>query len=382
MSSTQPDSNEDLGDADDFDDSDLADYVDDDDLAEYAEGLTDDWGDFEQGDSKEVLAEETPEQKRAKYVKEKILEPIKGLCEGAGSKDFAAIEAAFQKAQEANPQFFDAVQAISEGYKVKLKIEYPKRFDKHGFETEIDHINGGSYHYPLFSKVCLGKEALSHVRVRMDGQIASHEIGHWLDFLASDGAFGYASMTYKSEKNGGKTLYQMAQEELASKGKMETDLLWDIVKERFPDMGEDIMGYFKAKETISSMSSDYWDESEMEAYKEATKQKNAISTDEQWKKVNEVVRSFNQFSDLYEAARKFKKNKNHYGPIGYGHANSYFKDDENCATEIFADISAIKNHDKEMYAIMQKRMPKTLAIYEEIVQRALIKGNKKKESGK
>lgn len=86
---------------------------------------------------------------------------------------------------------------------------------------------------------------------------------------------------------------------------------------------------------------------------------------------NRASQKFNQMTDLWGATRRFKKNRSAQKadcPVRSGHNSSYMNDDENCATELFADLSAVIAIGGESYAIMEERAPKTLEIYREMLQ--------------
>ena len=285
-------------------------------------------------------------------------------------------------------------------------------------EIKMGKNLGSMYAYSwggALRKIQLGNEAINNDNNYSKGGAFFHESGHALDYT-HDGKHQTWSSNYKSDKYG-KTLQEMVKEEIGNVDYSQIVKDYAEVKTSFLNNPE----YIKLRDRYNELDKQLDEidnniannpevkrldqlktnlrEKKIDAFKKGNYEemkkydvelnkayddykvayKNAFPSN--WTELNEEkdrcrIQKYNMQMEAYGKANRM------YGDLsdmcqasldkrfGMGHGASYFKGregDVNRGTEAFAEIMSAKATNKEALDVLQKYIPKTLEIFDEII---------------
>lgn len=262
----------------------------------------------------------------------------------------------------------------------------------------------------LRKKIQLGNEAINNDGNYSKGGAFFHESGHALDYTFN-GEHKTWSNNYKSEKYG-KTLQEMIKEEIGQADY--NQIIKDYADVKISFLTEEYQSLKSKKESLEEIGNkaqnspkcveiqskiDEARKNKCEAfrngkYEEMRKYQNEVyNLQEEWEKAyrSELPENYSSIRDeivkitntLYDKKREAHEKANRmYGDLsdmtqaslgkrfGMGHGDNYFKGSEadvNRGTEAFAEIMSAKATNKEALDVLQKYIPKTLEIFDEII---------------
>lgn len=264
-------------------------------------------------------------------------------------------------------------------------------------------------------KVQLGNEAINVDNNYSKGGAFFHESGHALDYTFN-GEHRTWSNNYKSEKYG-KTLQEMVKEEI---GQVDyTQIVKDYadvkmsflnnpeyikLRDRYNELDKaldkvdedvnnnpEVLRLDAKKKELRKLKMDAWEKRDYDGMKRYGEELDKACEEYKVAYRNAIPSNFNEMNEEKDKCRIQKYNmqteahekaNRMYGDLsdmtqaslgkrfGMGHGDNYFKGSEadvNRGTEAFAEIMSAKATNKEALDIMQKYIPKTLEIFDEII---------------
>ena len=264
-------------------------------------------------------------------------------------------------------------------------------------------------------KVQLGNEAINNDSNYSKGGAFFHESGHALDYT-HDGKHQTWSSNYKSDKYG-KTLSEMVKEEIGNAdytqivkdyAEVKTSFLnnpeYIKLRDRYNELDKaldkvdedvnnnpEVLRLDAKKNELRKLKMDAWEKRDYDGMKKYGEELDKACEEYKVAYRNAIPSNFNEMNEEKDKCRiqkynmqmeAYEKANRMYGDLsdmcqaslgkrfGMGHGDNYFKGSEadvNRGTEAFAEIMSAKATNKEALDIMQKYIPKTLEIFDEII---------------